>query len=126
MAASNAKVADLLRRYAAALVMQGGDRFKVKAYRRAAETIETLDADVRKLVNRGEDLKSLPGIGKAISATIKEIVMKGSMPQLDAILCHAKPELVELSTWPALDPKKIARIYKKLKIDSNRRASQTP
>lgn len=42
MSTNNATVADLLRRYAAVLAMQGADRFKLKAYRRAAETVEAL------------------------------------------------------------------------------------
>jgi DNA polymerase/3'-5' exonuclease PolX len=42
MTASNATIADDLRRYAAALSVEGADRFKLKAYRRAAETIEGL------------------------------------------------------------------------------------
>ena len=40
MSTTNAEVADLLRRYAAALSLEDANRFKLKAYRRAAETIE--------------------------------------------------------------------------------------
>jgi DNA polymerase/3'-5' exonuclease PolX len=42
MQVSNATVADLLRRYAAVLALEGADRFRLKAYRSAAETIEGL------------------------------------------------------------------------------------
>ena len=118
MAASNAKVSDLLRRYASALVLEGVDRFKVKAYRRAADTIETLSEDVAKLVARGGDLESLPGVGSAISAKILEIVNTGKLPQLDRTLANLKPELVELATRPALDPKQVMRVYKKLGINN--------
>lgn len=118
MSAANAKVADILRQYAAVLVMEGADRFKVKSYRRAADVIETLDADVGKMVERGDDLQAIPTVGKAISYAIHEIVTTGSMPQLNSILSRTKSELVELTARPALDPKKVMRIYKKLNIGS--------
>jgi DNA polymerase (family 10) len=117
---SNAQIADFLRRYAAVLVLEGADRFKVKAYRRAAETLETLKQDVTKFVSRGEDLKQLPAIGPGISATIEQIVRTGRLPQLDKALGNLEPGLLELATKPALDPTKIKRIYKKLGIGSLR------
>lgn len=116
MAVSNAEISELLRRYAAVLVLKGADRFKTKAYRRAAETIETLDSDVATLVARGDDLTRLPNIGRAISAKIQTIVTTGTLSELEASLSNLKPELIELATRPALDPKRVLRIYKKLKI----------
>src|SRR5690349_9402593 len=101
MVAINAKVAELLRNYASALVLEGVDRFKVKAYRRAADTLESMHDDVSGLVTRGEDLKQLPGIGKAISAKIEEIVATGKLPQLDRSMSKLQPELVELVAKPA-------------------------
>ncbi|HEY4310810.1 MAG TPA: PHP domain-containing protein [Pirellulales bacterium] len=117
---SNAQIAEFLRRYAAVLVLEGADRFKIKAYRRAAETLETLKQDVTKFVSRGEDLKQLPAIGPGISATIEQIVRTGGLPQLERALGKLEPGLLELATKPALDPTKIKRIYKKLGIGSLR------
>src|SRR5689334_18690958 len=51
VAATNAEIAELLRRYAATLVLEGVDRFKVKAYRKAADTLESLETDVARLVS---------------------------------------------------------------------------
>ncbi len=118
MAKSNATVADLLRRYAAALTLEGADRFKVNAYRRAADTIEGLSDDVAGLVRQGSDLTELPSIGKAISAIIVEIVSSGTLKRLEHTMAHLDPGLAELATRPALDPKKVARVYKKLGIGS--------
>ena len=115
---SNARIADLLRQYAAALTLEGADRFKVKAYRRAADTLEALDQDVAKLVAEGSDLQRLPGIGAAISEKIQDIVKRGKLVQLEKSISNLKPELVELATRPALDPAKVLRVYKKLKINN--------
>lgn len=118
MPSTNAKVADLLRRYATTLQLEGVDRFKIKAYRRAADTLESTAQDVAELVARGESLESLPGVGKAISAKIQEIVATGKLPQLDRALSKLSPELLELATKPQLDPKRVQRIYRKLGISS--------
>ena len=115
---SNAVIAGLLRRFAAALVIQGADRFKVKAYRRAADTLETLPVSAAERIAQGNDLTDLPGIGKAISSTVQEIVRTGAMPQLDRAVAQLPLGLLELAEWPALDPKKVQRIYKKLNIGS--------
>lgn len=118
MAVSNAQIAELLRRYAAALSLEGANRFKLKAYRRAAETIEELDEEVVDLVEQGSDLTELPGIGKAINQVIIEIVQNGKLDRLDTTMAHLKPELVELAGRPSLDPEKVTRAYKKLGIGS--------
>ena len=97
---------------------KGANRFKLKAYRRAAETIEGLEEDVADLVKKGHDLTTLPGIGSAINASIIEIVQEGTLQRLERTLTRLSPEVVELASKPALDAKKIARIYKKLGIHS--------
>jgi DNA polymerase (family X) len=116
MGASNAQVAALLRSYAATLALEGVDRFKVKAYHRAAETLETTQDKVASLVANGESLQKLPGIGAAISKKIEEIVRTGSLPQLERSLARLSPELAELAARPGLDAKKVLRVYKKLGI----------
>ena len=118
MAADNARIAELLRQYAATLVIEGGDRFKINAYRRAAGTIETAELDVAQTVADGGDLTQLPGIGKGIAATITEIVKSGHFSRLEKSVAELPPEMAELATRPALDPKKVQRIYKKLNINS--------
>lgn len=120
MAASNAAIADYLRRYAAVLSVEGADRFKLKAYRRAAETIEGLSEPVAALVSRGSDLTEFPGVGKAISGILLEIVKTGQLERLNQTTAKLPPEQVELITRPALDPKRVTRIYKKLGIHSLR------
>jgi DNA polymerase (family 10) len=118
MAESNANIAELIRRYATTLVLNGADRFKVRAYRRAAESIETLDTDIAALVARNEDLTRIPGVGKVISRTIDEVVRTGRFTLLDEALSKLQPEVLEIAARPSLDPKKVLQAYKKLKINS--------
>jgi len=114
----NATIAGLLRRYATTLKIAGADRFKMKAYLRAADTVEVLREPIADLVQRGEDLRQLPAIGAGLSAVIQEIVASGTFAKLDDALSTLSPEVAELATRPRLDPKRIARVYKKLDIHS--------
>lgn len=114
----NAMVADTLRRYATALSLQGADRFKLKAYRRAAETVESMADDLGAFIQSGGNLQKLPGIGKAISEVIQEILQSGTLKKLDQAVAQLPRERAELAAYPRLDPTKIARVYKKLKINS--------
>ncbi|HUP79161.1 MAG TPA: PHP domain-containing protein [Pirellula sp.] len=117
MGISNSDVAEILRQYASTLVMEGADKFKVKAYRVAADTLESLSEQIVSLVARNEDLKKIPGVGKAISEKIEAIVTEGRLPQLETAIEKLGPGLAELATHPRLDPKKVARIFKKLGIN---------
>ncbi|MDB5338000.1 MAG: polymerase family [Planctomycetaceae bacterium] len=118
MNVSNAQVARLLRDYSAMLVVSGADRFKAKAYRVAAETIESMQTDLATFISSGHDLQELPGVGKAISSVIREILQTGQMPQLENLSSHLDPVLVELASRPGLDSKRVATVYKKLQIGS--------
>ncbi len=118
MTPTNADIAEILRRYAAVLALQGADRFKLKAYRRAAEMVESMHQSVAGMVRSGFDLTELPHIGKAISQVISEIVETGSLARLEKTVAGIPPEQAELLSRPALDPKNVARIYKKLGISS--------
>lgn len=113
---SNAQVARFLRDYSALLVVSGADRFKVKAYRRAAETLEGMSTDLGTFMASGHDLQELPGVGKAIGPTIQRIMQTGKMPELEKLSSKLEPGVAELASRPGLDPRIVSRVYKKLKI----------
>ncbi|MCU1259847.1 MAG: hypothetical protein JWO80_2732 [Bryobacterales bacterium] len=117
-AISNADVADKLMSLAQLLSAQKENPFKVKAYRRAAKTVKALSESVAELVRDDADLTEYSGIGKAISGTIREIVQSGTTGQLEALRAQVSPEMAAMSAYPRLDPARVLRIYKKLKISS--------
>ena len=115
---NNAEIADRLLSLAQLLSAQKENPFKIKAYRRAAKTIKTLSESIHELVSNDADLTQFDGIGKGISGAIREIVLSGTLGQLETPRSQSSPELVALSEYPRLDPKRILRIYKKLGISS--------
>lgn len=118
VALSNADIARTLGSLAQLLSAQGANPYKVKAYRRAAETILGLGGSVDEKVRRGEDLTPYPGIGNAISSAIREIVLNGKLRQLETLRADVAPEVAALSEYPRLDPKRVLRIYRELGISS--------
>ncbi|MES2694152.1 MAG: PHP domain-containing protein [Verrucomicrobiota bacterium] len=115
---TNAELARRLVELAQMLRAKGENPFKVRAYRRAAETVGGLEESVDALVRAGEDLTRFPGIGKGIAAALREIVFSGKLGQLELLLSAAPPEVAALNEYPRLDPQRVARVYKKLKISN--------
>src|SRR5438105_7472782 len=115
---SNAEIADRLASLAQMLSTQKGNPYKVKAYQRAAGKIRNLSESLDELVRDDADLTRYAGIGEAIASAIREIVLTGTLGKLEKLRAQATPELASISDYPRLDPKRIGRIYKKLKISS--------
>jgi DNA polymerase (family 10) len=75
----NRTLAARLANRAHSLEAQRAGLFRVRAYRRAAETILGLDCPVEKLIEEGgrKKLADLPGIGRRISRAIEELLREG-------------------------------------------------
>lgn len=115
---TNAEIADRLSTLAQLLSMEKANPYKIRAYRRASNTIRGLGESVDELVRSGEDITAYPGIGEAISGAIREIVLTGTLASLEKLRSNASPELLSISAYPRLDPKRVLRIFKKLEISS--------
>lgn len=115
---SNAEIADRLSSLAQLLGVQKENFYKVKAYHRAAARIRTLAESLDEMVRDDSDLTQFPGIGEAIAAAIREIVLTGSLSRLEKLRSEVTPHLASISQYPRLDPKRVARIYKKLDIST--------
>ena len=70
MMPTNEQIAELLENMAFLLEIKGDTVFKIRAYQRAARSIENLSAPLVQALNNEEDITKIPGIGKAISAKL--------------------------------------------------------
>ena len=75
-------IAEHLRRHARALEKEGGNLYRVRAYRRAADFIADLDEPLTAVVeSRGQrGLQQLPGIGSHIAVALEHLLLTGDMP----------------------------------------------
>src|SRR5438105_1693009 len=111
----NFEIARIFYEIAALLEARQESRFRIRAYQRAAQTVETLSEDVGAVAARG-GLQALPGIGKELAARIEEYLATGSMRHVEALrgeLPAAFPALLEVR---GLGPKTARMLFERLGI----------
>ena len=118
MAVTNAEIAAIFDRIADLLSIQQDNPFRIRAYRNAARTVRGLAHSLSDMVQAGEDLESLPGIGKDLAAKIREIVRTGSLRKLRELEQAVPPGLVELLQVPGLGPKRLRALRDELGIQN--------
>jgi DNA polymerase (family X) len=113
---TNLEIADALDRLADFLQVERENPFKVRAFRRAARTVEGQPVPMERFLAEGGDPTSLPGVGKEISACIRELVSTGRLARLEAAAGSAPPSLLELTRLPGLGPKRARQVWEKLGV----------
>jgi len=111
----NQLVADVLYQIADLLDIKGEIFFKTRAYRMAAQKIETLNEDIETVVKENR-LREIPGVGEALAKKIKELVETGRLEYFEKLKKEIPPELLKMLDISGLGPKKIAAVYNKLGI----------
>ena len=118
MPIQNAEIATLLDQTAELLEIEGANPFRVRAYRRAARTIEGLPQSAASLVAAGRDLSELPGIGEDLAGKIVQIVKTGQFVTLDALKKELPGEFGAMAALPGLGAKRVKRLYDELGVRS--------
>lgn len=115
----NTAVSAVLRETAELLKQQEANPFRVSAYRRAAETVDSLEIDLRDLTRREglEGLTQLPFIGSGMAAAIEEIARTGRYSQLDRLRGSVEPEKL-FQTVPGIGPELARAIHESLHVDT--------
>ncbi|HET8575647.1 MAG TPA: DNA polymerase/3'-5' exonuclease PolX [Methylomirabilota bacterium] len=94
------------------LEIKGENPFRIRAYRRAAQNLESLTEDVEALV--AEDrLDGVPGIGKDLAAKIAEYLETGQMGAIEEEKKGIPAGVVELMNVPGVGPKTAKLLYEK-------------
>jgi len=83
-------------------------RFRASAYRRAADTVASLDDDVLALST--DELTALPGVGAGTAARIDEIRRTGTIARLEELRALDPGGAEELLRVPGLGPRTVARL----------------
>lgn len=97
--------------------IKGDVRFKVVAYRRAAETVRSLGPEVLKRDSLAR-LKELPGIGEGIAKKILEFRQTGSIVRLEELKQEIPEELIALLEVPNLGPRRARLVFDELGVRS--------
>lgn len=114
----NRSIAQLLDETADLLEISGGDAFRIRSYRRAAEAVEQSPVQLASLVEDPKRLLAIPNIGKGMAANIQEMVAHGSMKLRDELLTRYKPTMLEMLKLPGMGPKSVALMWEALGVAS--------
>ncbi len=117
MAVENFELARLFYEMATLLEVRNDSVFRVRAWQRAAQTLETLAEDVTAVAARGE-LTRLPGVGRELAARIDEYLREGRIAALDALGGELPPTFLTLLDIRGLGPKTAKLLYDRLGVDS--------
>jgi DNA polymerase (family 10) len=108
----NADIAAVFAEIADLLEIESGNPFRIRAYRNAARTMETLAPSAEDLLGEGRDLSDLTGIGKDLAGKIAEIVHGGGTCALrEQLRGELPPEIDRLLRVPGLGPKRVRLLY---------------
>ncbi|MCH8108066.1 MAG: DNA polymerase/3'-5' exonuclease PolX [Chloroflexi bacterium] len=118
MTVSNEAIAELFENMGTLLEMKGDTVFKIRAYQRAARTIGQLSFPLEQAVQDGMDLKKIPGVGRAISDKIKELLQTGQVSAHQRLLSELPEGVLTLMDIPGIGPKTAMLIAKDLGVST--------
>ena len=113
----NVDVAAVFTEMVDLLQIQGGDRHRMFAFRRAAKAIEELGEPVEVMLRRGT-LAKVPGIGDGTVHRIKQILAQGVTEDLKDLRSRLPPGIRELLKVKGLGPSTIRNLYHTLGVGS--------
>ena len=116
MGRTNDAVETVLLEYADLLAIVAEDRFKPRAYEKAARAVGGYHADLD-----GMDLveiRQIPSVGSSIAEKIHEFLTSGTIAALESLRSQIPASVREMTEIPGLGPKRALAIYKDRGIDS--------
>lgn len=116
MALSNAQIAAEIGKLATLLRDQGANRYKVKAYRSAADALQSYPEHLSEIVKRGRPLPKIPGVGKSIGSAIVEIVKSGTLERLKGLDEKYPPGAAVIAEAARLTMREAQRLVRELGV----------
>ena len=114
---TNQQIATHFARLADVMELRGDNLFKIRAYRRAAQTIDGYPRSIAALRDAGS-LTEIDGIGSAIADKIGELLDTGRLSLLDRLEAELPAGVATLMQVPEIGPKSARALYDTLGIVS--------
>jgi DNA polymerase (family X) len=111
----NQQLAALFRSMADLLAAQRANPYRVRAYRRGAESLLALEEDVAEIAKR-KGLEEIEGIGKDLSERIEEFLRTGRIQTLEALKTPLPEQVSHWARLPGLSESLVAYLYTRLNI----------
>jgi len=114
---ANIELAEIFREIAEILEIKGENPFKIRAYYRVVQVLESLPEEIDQIYKKGE-LHKIPGVGTHIAQKIEEYIRTGKMSYYEHLIKNIPAGLLKILEIPEVGPKTVRLLYEKLKIDS--------
>jgi DNA polymerase (family 10) len=116
----NEEIARRFARLATLMEIRGDDRFRVRSYRNAADSIETWPTEMRRILAEDglKGLQAIPGVGRAISGKIVELVEAGNFQAWEKLTAETPETVLDLLRVEGIGVKTAATLYQQFKISS--------
>ena len=112
----NADVARVLAEIADILELTGGNAFKVRAYRQAAQLVDTYPGRIADAWRQGK-LTELPGIGTGIAGKIGELVDTGECREHEHLAEGVPHGVLEMLRLEGVGPKTVQAVWRQLGVE---------
>ncbi len=119
---TNTEVARVFQSIAEILAIQGENPFRIRAYERAAVTIEGLPKDLADVyqANGVKGLREVPGIGEDLAAKIAELTDTGRLKFYENLKRKVPKGLLEVMEVEGMGPKRTKFVWDEFRVRSLR------
>ena len=112
----NTDIAKVFNDIADLLELKGENVFKIRAYQKAARAIEHYPKEIKIMLEEGEDLKNIPGVGEAIAKKTTELVTTGKLGYYENLKVEFPKGITNLLSIPGVGPKTANKLATELGI----------
>ncbi len=114
----NSEVATVFQDIADLLELKGENVFKIRAYQKAARAIDHYPRELRVMIDEGEDLQSIPGVGEAIAKKAAELITTSKLGYYENLKAEFPQGITNLLAIPGIGPKTANKLSSELGISS--------
>ena len=111
----NQQLVEIFRGMADLLTLLRDNPYRIRAYRRAADSLERLAEPLEEIARRGE-VGRIPGIGRELTAKIDEFLKSGTIQAYETLKAPAPADVADWATLPGLSPPLVRHLYTRLGI----------
>ena len=111
----NQQVAAIFRSIAERLAAQRANLYRIRAYRKAADTIESLEDDLADIASR-QALEDIDGVGRDLTNKIEEFLRTGTIQTYETLRTPLPDTVQAWAQLPGLSESLVGYLYTRLGI----------